>query len=223
MRELLKWAVTLIVAIPLWSLATLAPIFWFVSIVQRASEPSGIDPKDFFLFATAVAIFGLFLSNKHIGPECLRPQLSKAAVLYILSALSWVLLGTLFALDPDSIIYEHWLIQVLAVACFGIGHAGFVWGSFIWLFHLDEQFFGARSVVTRPRQKPSADKSHCGVPERRRPASLAFCVVAVLVAWSSGRGTASPGAGRRNGVVVSGTQRARLPAQRETPLVLHVR
>ena len=56
MRELLKWAVTLIVAIPLWLLATFAPIFWFVGIVQRASEPGGIDPKDFFLFATVVAI-----------------------------------------------------------------------------------------------------------------------------------------------------------------------
>ena len=187
MRKLLKCAVTLFVAIPLWSLATLAPIFWFLGMMQRASEPSALNPKDFFLFATAVAIFGLFLwlSNKHIGPECLRPRLSKAAVLYILSALSWVLLGTLFALDPDSIIYEHWLIHILAVACFGIGHAGFVWGSFIWLFLLDEQFFGDGCVTTQPRKKPSAAKSSCGVPEGRRSASMTLRVVAVLglVIW----------------------------------------
>ena len=186
MRELLKWAVTLIVAIPLWLLATFAPIFWFVGIVQRASEPGGIDPKDFFLFATVVAIFGGFLSSNRFRPKDLRSDLSKAGLWYMLSALSWVLLGALFALDPDSIIYEHWLIQVLAVACFGIGHVGFVCGSFIWLFRVGDQMFGDRSVAKQPCERPSADESPCGVPERRRPASLALCVVAALglVLWA---------------------------------------
>ena len=186
---MLKWAVTLLVAVPLWLLASVAPILWFVGIVQKASKPGDIDPGDFFLFATVVAIFGGFLSANRLRPKDLRSDLSKAGLLYMLSALSWVLLGTLFALDPDSKIHEHWLIQILAVACFGIGHAGFVWGSSIWLFQLDEQFFGARSVVTRPHQKPSADDSPRGVPERRRPASLALSVVAVLglVIWAWNR------------------------------------
>ena len=186
MRELLKWVVTLLIAIPLWSLATLAPIFWFVSIVQKAAESGDIDPKDFFLFATVVAVFGGFLSGNRFRPKNLRSVLSKAGLWYMLSALSWVLLGTLFALDPDSKIHEHWLIQVLAVACFGIGHLGFVWGSALWLLCLRDQMFGDRSVTTQPQQKLSAAKSSCGVPERRRPASLALCVAAALglVLWA---------------------------------------
>ena len=185
MRELLKWAVTFFVAVPLWCLASVAPILWFVGIVQKASKPGDIDPRDFFLFATVVAIFGGFLSANRLRPKNLRSDLSKAGLLYMLSALSWVLLGTLFALDPDSIIYEHWLIQVLAVACFGIGHVGFVCGSFIWLFRVEDQMFGDQSATTQPRQNPSASKSPCVVPERRRPASLALSVVAVLglVIW----------------------------------------
>ena len=189
MRELLKRAVTLLVAIPLLSLATLAPIFWFVGILERAGESGDIDPKDFFLFATAVAIFGGFLSGNRFRPKNLRSALSKAGLWYMLSALSWVLLGTLFALDPDNIIYEHWLIHVLAVACFGVGHAGFVWGSSLWLSRVGDQMFGDGSVTTQPHQKPSADESPCGVPERRRPASLALSVVAVLglVIWAWNR------------------------------------
>ena len=188
-RELLKWAVTLFVAVPLWLLAIFAPIFWFVGLGEKAAESGTFDPKDFFLFATVVAIFGGFLSANRLRPKDLRSDLSKAGLLYMLSALSWVLLGTLFALDPDSKIHEHRLIHVLAVACFAIGHFGFVWGSFIWLFHLEEQFFGDRSVVTRPRQEPSADESPRGVTDRRRPASLALSVVAVLglVIWAWNR------------------------------------
>ena len=189
MRELLKWAVTLLVAIPLWSLATLAPIFWFVSIVQKAAESGDIDPKGFFLFATVVAIFGGFLSANRFRPKSLRSDLSKAGLLYMLSALSWVLLGALFALDPDSSIDDHWLIQVLAVACFAIGHVGFVCGSFIWLFRVGDQMFGDRSVAKQPCERPSASKSPSGVPKRRRPTSLALCVVAVLglVIWAWNR------------------------------------
>ena len=93
MRELLKWAVTLLVAIPLWSLATLAPIAWFVSIVQKAGESGDVDPKDFFLFGTGVAVFGGFLSYNRSRPKNLHRVLSKAGLLYMLSALSWVLLG----------------------------------------------------------------------------------------------------------------------------------
>ena len=185
MRELLKWAVTLLVAVPLWLLATFAPIFWFVGLVEKAAESGTFDPKDFFLFATVVAIFGGFLSANRFQPKNLRSDLSKAGLLYMLSALSWVLLGTLFALDPDSIIYEHWLIQVLAVACFGIGHVGFVWGSALWLFRVDDQMLGDQSATTQPHQNPSADESPCGVPERRRPESMTLRVVAVLglVIW----------------------------------------
>ena len=184
MRELLKWAVRLLVAIPLWSLAILAPILWFSGIVQNAAEPGDIDPKDFFLFATTVAVFGLFLSNKHVGPKGSRAWLSKAAVLYIVSALSWVLLGTLFATDLGSGFHEEWLIQVLAVACFGIGYLGFVGASALWLICLGDQMFGDRSVTTQPHQKPSAAKSPLGVPGRRH-APPAFWVVAALglVIW----------------------------------------
>ena len=183
MRELLKWVVALLIAVPLWLLATLAPIFWFVGLVQEAAESGAFSPKDFFLFATTVAVLGLFLSNKHVGPKCSRPILSKAAVLYILSALSWVLLGALFAVDLGNDFYEEWSIQALAVACFAIGHFGFVWGSALWLLCLRYLMFDYRSETIH--QKPSADKSSCDVLERRGPSPLSFGVVAALglVMW----------------------------------------
>ena len=182
--KLLKWGVKLFVAVPLWLLATFAPIFWFVGLVGKAAESGTFDPKDFFLFATVVAVFGGFLSGNRFRPEKLRSGLSKAGLWYMLSALSWVLLGTLFALDPDSIIYEHWLIQVLTVACFSVGHAGFVCGSSIWLFGVYDQLFDDRPVDSRPPQKSLSPESPCDAIERRRFIPLALVVVLGLVVWA---------------------------------------
>lgn len=186
-RELLKWVVTLFVAIPLWSLATLAPIFWFLGVVNKASKSGAIDPEDFFLFASAVALFGILLSSNRFRPKDLRSDLSKAGLWYMLSALSWVLLGTLFALDPGSNIHEHWLIQVLAVACFGIGHLGFVVGSALWLSRIGDQLFGDRSMMTQSHQKPPVLESPRGVTERPRLASLAVVAALGLVIWAWNR------------------------------------